>query len=165
MVLFQARETTLSDWANFTKPVCGLRAQPELNRKSPVPQILDFSLTWLESGKQSKQGEEGLGKWGAEEGQKLPTFWQNCFQPLPPKRGLLPYGASNVCLLCLCGYLLLWRVCAVFSGTLSLSGSRMECLPTATSTYLAVELVSDPGFVRMLTLQHCTRSMWWWNWN
>lgn len=33
------------------------------------------------------------------------------------------------------------------------------CLPTATSTYLAVELVSDPAFVRILKLQHCTRNV------
>lgn len=88
MVLFQARETTLSDWANFTKPVCGLWAQPELNRKSPVPQILDFSLTWLESGKQSKQGEEGLGKWGGGEGGKTSYFLTKLFSTPPSKERL-----------------------------------------------------------------------------
>lgn len=45
-----------------------------VKQKEPSSTNTRFSLPWLESGKQSKQGKEGLGKWGEGEGRKLPPF-------------------------------------------------------------------------------------------
>lgn len=43
-------------------------------QKKPDSTNTRFSLTWLETGKQSKQEKEGLGKWGERKGRKLPPF-------------------------------------------------------------------------------------------
>jgi len=45
-----------------------------VKQKEPSSTNTRFSLTWLGTGKQSKQEKEGLGKWGDGKGRKLPPF-------------------------------------------------------------------------------------------
>lgn len=95
----------MSDWANFTKPVCGLWAQLELNRKSPVPQIPKLLLLGLKQGNKVNKGRKGWGSGEKGRGENFllsdETVFTSSFQT-----DFLTYGVLNVCLLCLLGYLL-----------------------------------------------------------
>lgn len=45
-----------------------------VKQKEPSSTNTKASFAWFETGKQSKQGKEGLGKWGERKGRKLPPF-------------------------------------------------------------------------------------------
>lgn len=120
-----------------------------VKQKEPSSTNTRFSLTWLETGKQSKQEKEGLGSGEKERGENFllsdktvftPSFQREVFchmefQMFVCFAYLVIYCSESLC--CLCWHAQSFRQYDGVQG----------CLPISTRT-LAVKLVTDAGFVR-----------------